>query len=327
MLYLRHIPVDLKKYLPKFIVKEKTLGKILDSTSKEHEKERLLLDDITNQFFIKSATWSIKQWEKILAIIPTTDDVDARRNKILDHLQVKQTSTKDFFKKLIQRYLTSGKGYIIEDNKDYAFRIVLDGAFLLNKKELKEAIELFKPAHLGYKFRHLCLENLLPIMIKHHAHNHLLITGRGNFWNLGTFTAAIWDGMYLFNSETIWDGIKLDRLYKTTQTHKTNFTLNLLAQAKVRVDIKNKNKLSIKSKKEESIIHKSLKTNWHIQGKIRIFDGKKQKNKVYLQAELYAKQESKYTKATFFDGAFVFNGTHDFSTEKLAYPRHSLVIM
>ena len=88
MLFLRNQPADLARYLPKFLMSDDSFQKTLDSCSKEHESYRLLLDDLTNQFYINTATWGLADWERILALKPSaTDDYEKRRKRILLYLQ------------------------------------------------------------------------------------------------------------------------------------------------------------------------------------------------------------------------------------------------
>lgn len=161
MIFLRNVPVNLKRYLPKFLAEDPIMDNLLDVHSKEQEKQRLLLDDISNQWFVNTATWGLAEWERLLQIIPRRGATyEERRRSVLLRLQIKQTSTLDFMGKLVARYLDYGKAYIEEHNSEYWFRVCMEGC-LIDKPGLIEALELYKPAHLNYLFRYLLIGDTL----------------------------------------------------------------------------------------------------------------------------------------------------------------------
>lgn len=56
MALLREEPVDISRYLPHFLRKDLSMAGILDACSKEHERQRLTLLDVLDQFFVATAT-------------------------------------------------------------------------------------------------------------------------------------------------------------------------------------------------------------------------------------------------------------------------------
>lgn len=161
MIFLRNIPVALKHYLPQFVTDDKRMGNLLDAATDEHEKQRLLFQDLTNQFFVNTATWGLADWERLLQIYPRSGATyEERRRSILLRLQIKQTSTLGFMGKLVQRYLDEGDAFIEEHNEEYWFRIVMDGN-LIDKPGLLDAINLYKPAHLGCRFMYRLIGDTL----------------------------------------------------------------------------------------------------------------------------------------------------------------------
>lgn len=92
--FLRVVPVDLKRYLPKFLEHDPTFEATLESLSSEHEKQRLTLMDVTKQFFATTATWGLADWEEFLALNPDPNDtVEKRRARIVIALRGSQTTT------------------------------------------------------------------------------------------------------------------------------------------------------------------------------------------------------------------------------------------
>jgi len=154
--FLRETPVELSRYLPVFIVNDTQFRDILKSCGTEHEKLRLLLQDIVRQFFVETATWGLSAWERVLAISPRAGDNAAmRRHRILLRLQGKQVSTVRFMEQLSSYYFPKNATiYIQEQNEKYAFRLI-SNAISNDYSSLIEAIEEFKPAHLAFVIDYL----------------------------------------------------------------------------------------------------------------------------------------------------------------------------
>lgn len=153
MLYLRNQPPNLARYLPQFLQEDEHFKATLAAFSTEHEKYRLLIDEITNQFYIETATWGLADWERILGLKPDADDsYEQRRNRILLKLQSHNTSTLEFMAALIKRYCKAGTEVTIYENETpYTFRIDVSNGSVLYSRDLLDALETYKPAHLSYR--------------------------------------------------------------------------------------------------------------------------------------------------------------------------------
>lgn len=154
MLYLRNQPPNLARYLPQFLQEDEHFKATLAACSTEHEKYRLLLDEITNQFYVETATWGLGDWERILNLKPDAgDSYEQRRNRILLKLQGRQVSTLDFMARLCARYTVDKAAEIEEHNEENRFRVYLHGG-VSDLPGLREALETYKPAHLAYNICH-----------------------------------------------------------------------------------------------------------------------------------------------------------------------------
>ena len=149
--FLRETPINLLRYLPSFLAEDASFKETEDTLSAEHEKQRQRLIDLAKQFFISTATWSLPHYERIYDVTPNTgDSYEQRRNRILLKIQTNQTSTIEFLEVLAERYMTDGSAAVImEDNLHCAFHMRLIGG-LEYATDLFVAIDLYKPAHLGY---------------------------------------------------------------------------------------------------------------------------------------------------------------------------------
>jgi hypothetical protein len=148
--WMRQNQVNILKYLPEFLAKDKDFKAVADTCSEEHDLIRLELQDIFQQFFVTTATWGLSYWEAILDVTPdATDGYTKRRRRILLRLQSSQTSTVAYMITLAKRYFASNANVEIkEDNANYAFRIIAD-AVSFDITGLIEAINTYKPAHLA----------------------------------------------------------------------------------------------------------------------------------------------------------------------------------
>lgn len=150
--------IDLRQHLPEFIyLNEPENENILVVESKEHELIVVTAEDLFKQLFVKTATWGLMRWEKILGLYPAVNDTyEQRRNRILLKLQKCRTSTVKFMEELVRRYVSDDSEIkIIEYNEDYAFKVVQTNGYVIYMPDLREAIETYKPAHLGYWFEHI----------------------------------------------------------------------------------------------------------------------------------------------------------------------------
>lgn len=143
--------VNILRYLPAFLAKDEEFKEIAGGCSAEHEKIRLQIIDLAKQFFVETATWGLDDWERVLAITTAKgDSYPIRRNRILLKLQGCQTSTIDFMKTLISRYVEEESDVrLLENNQENTFKILLKGA-ILDLSGLFEAVNTYKPAHLGF---------------------------------------------------------------------------------------------------------------------------------------------------------------------------------
>lgn len=151
--FLRTVPVNLLRYLPKELAKDIVFKNTLDICSEQHEKMRLKLMDIARQFFVSTATWGLDDWERVLAIKPQ-GNIKQRRKRILLKLQSNTTSTVGYMETLAKRYFAeNAKVCIEEDNENYVFRLLGDSVSY-DMNGLLEAIETYKPAHLAFLLVH-----------------------------------------------------------------------------------------------------------------------------------------------------------------------------
>ena len=154
--FLREEPVHLPRYLPKFLMRDAELRDALENCSTEHELRRLIQQDIARQFFVKTATWGLSAWERVLALTPPgMAGFDERRRSVLLKIQSRQTSTVAFMARLASYFFPDGTKVEIEErNEQNAFRVICD-EISSDYPGLIEVIEEYKPAHLAFALDYL----------------------------------------------------------------------------------------------------------------------------------------------------------------------------
>lgn len=162
MLYLlRRTPVKTLKHLPKFLPNDSDFKNTELISDDEHEKLRLDILDVKKQLFVETATWGLSDWERVLDLsVKENANLEDRRIQILLKLQGANTVSETFMNNLINMFCEDKSGYIIQHNPEYWFEVVLNGNQKLDLDSLSDAIETYKPAHLGYIYSvNIALDN------------------------------------------------------------------------------------------------------------------------------------------------------------------------
>jgi hypothetical protein len=150
MSWMRQNPIDVLDYLPKFLRKDPMFKKTADTCSTEHNRLRLALQDLVDNFFVNTATWALPLYESFLGIKRSDGDTDEfRRQRILFKLQHVDVSTVDFMNSIINLYSV---GHIEEVNEEYYFKVycIMNDEDTETLQKLIDQLDIYKPAHLGY---------------------------------------------------------------------------------------------------------------------------------------------------------------------------------
>ena len=80
--------MDILKYLPHFLSKAPMFRRAAETCNEEHDRLRLALQDLADNFFVNTATWALSLYESFLGIKPGDGDTDEFcRQRILFKLQ------------------------------------------------------------------------------------------------------------------------------------------------------------------------------------------------------------------------------------------------
>jgi hypothetical protein len=141
-------------YLPNYYVENRVMTSILQSEGMEVDDLRQALDDTLNQFFARTATWALDQWESELGLPPAPTQPDnERRDRIVSRIRGTGTATIHVVKQVAEAY-DNGTIDVLEDNAAYTVmvRFVDTRGIPPNLDDLKAAVRAVVPAHLGLQY-------------------------------------------------------------------------------------------------------------------------------------------------------------------------------
>lgn len=150
-MFLRKVPVDLQRYLPRFLYSDKIFSAAQGTLNAEHELYRLKLIEVAKQFFYQTATWGLDDWELLLKIPNVAEkDMELRRKLIGAKLLRNTTATVQNTKRLMREYATHGD-VDIEELGGCRLRLIgVNSDFYWD--EMLAALLEFLPAHLTFDF-------------------------------------------------------------------------------------------------------------------------------------------------------------------------------
>jgi hypothetical protein len=137
----------LLEMLPDFFAKLKQVKEIARVEGKQFDKLDFDVDDLLNQFFIRTATWSLSEWEKQyrLPVLTNEPDIEYRRRRIV---MAKRSNKADLIEILraIDPTINMAWGgnilpFTIDSTEDF-----------YDFSQLIDVLEREKPSHLSYSF-------------------------------------------------------------------------------------------------------------------------------------------------------------------------------
>ena len=152
--WMRNDKVDILKYLPSFLSKDRCFRAASDADSTEHDAIRTDLQDLLDQLYVVTATWGIEKWEELVDIAPQDGaDIAARRAAVMQKLGMSPSVTVTFLQSLINRHITDKSGLVEADNEHYTVDFTIPSGKVPDSDALYADIDTYIPAHLGRKIR------------------------------------------------------------------------------------------------------------------------------------------------------------------------------
>ncbi|TBL71366.1 YmfQ family protein [Paenibacillus thalictri] len=156
-------------YLPGYYETSRVMRSIMQSSGAEMDALRQALDEIAEQFFVRTATWGLDLWEKELGLFTdASKPIGQRRSVIESKLRGVGSVTVKLIQNVAEAY-DRGAVEVTAQPEMYRFtvRFVDTLGTPPNLDDLKAAIEEIKPAHLAveYVFRYFIFDELDSISI------------------------------------------------------------------------------------------------------------------------------------------------------------------
>ncbi len=150
--WMRQDAVDILRYLPRFLQMDDSFFAVNQADSQEHDRIRLLLQDLLDQMYVPTATWGLELWESLLEITAHSNSPDIRRNTIKAKLRATQSVTQPFLQSVVEMLVMGQSVRVIDMPTDYRLDIELKDGVVQSWRELEQALRLWVPAHIGWKY-------------------------------------------------------------------------------------------------------------------------------------------------------------------------------
>lgn len=151
-------------YLPDYYQTSEIQINIAQAEGLEFDKLRQAISETLAQFFVRTATWTLDDWEEELGLTPANNQPDSERQaRIVSKIRGYGTATISLIGEVAQSY-DNGKVAAIQDHAAYKvyIRFIDTLGIPPNLDDCKKALREIVPAHLDieYEFSYL-IYNLL----------------------------------------------------------------------------------------------------------------------------------------------------------------------
>lgn len=151
----------LNKSVPPFVAQMREMAELFLAEQPELNRMEKELTELLKQFYIKSATYSLDQWEDEFGIERNSSlTLMQRRARVLAKLNSNPPATVKMLENLVFQILSANAVTIVEHPSEYHFDVYVNSDYLIETFEIAdEAVRLARPAHLSYKFINRLIRN------------------------------------------------------------------------------------------------------------------------------------------------------------------------
>lgn len=138
-------------YVPPYYDELLESSELLSAEDAEFKRLNASIDDILLQFNVSTATWGLREWERILAITPKPNStVEARRSRILAKLRGAAPATVANMLAIINAHVPNKDATLTELPEPGVVVVDIPLQSGITLTELNTDIETYKPAHLQF---------------------------------------------------------------------------------------------------------------------------------------------------------------------------------
>ena len=146
---MRQDAVNILEYLPSFLGMDPNFHATNHADSKEHDRIRLLLQDLLDQIYVDTATWGLPLWESLVEITVRNDAFDWRRNEVKAKLYTAQSVTRSFLQSVVEAFVVGQQVRVTDVPVDYRLDIALGDGTVTSWQGLEQTLRVWVPAHIG----------------------------------------------------------------------------------------------------------------------------------------------------------------------------------
>lgn len=166
---------NIADYVPNYYSELLESIEVLSKENEEIAKLHATIDDLLPQFNVITATWGLREWERICGI--TTDrtkTIGERRSNVLARIRGAGTITKEHIKNVSDGYY-GGETEVIEKNNEYTIVIKFTSSYGVpsNLTDLQSVLREIIPAHLAidYEFKFVLYSDVNRLFANYAAIN------------------------------------------------------------------------------------------------------------------------------------------------------------
>ena len=145
---------DMHDALPRYYDDSPEVDAIMTAEAVQIDRTRHRARELTDQFYVRSATHGLNDWERVLGLSPRPNSsLTFRRNRILARLNGTAPATVRYLTDVVNAHVADKSARIIEVNGEYRFLVEVDATSPLDTIAIAADLDEMKPAHLDYAYR------------------------------------------------------------------------------------------------------------------------------------------------------------------------------
>lgn len=148
--------------LPNYYYESPEANAIAEGNASEIARKRQEARELLDQFFVRTATWGLSDWERVLDLPPMPNaELTFRRQRILSKLNGTAPATVEYLTNLVNVHTTDRSARIIEYNGEYRFEAEIHASNKISTGDIYKSVEEVKPAHLAFGLSVVAPANIL----------------------------------------------------------------------------------------------------------------------------------------------------------------------
>ncbi len=151
----------LQNNVPPFVAEMLEMAQLFRAEQPELDRIKTDLTELLNQFYIKTATYSLDRWEDEFGLEKNNNlTTMQRRARVLAKLNSNTPATVKNLENMVLQIMSANVVTIVERPAEYHFDVYVNTDYLVETFDIAdEAVHLARPAHLSYKFINRLIRN------------------------------------------------------------------------------------------------------------------------------------------------------------------------